>query len=247
MLIAGGCGGIGRELAIACLSLDLNVTVLDIAPAIEAATREDKICYISFDGRNAGSIRTAVAECARSWDSIDTFFFLSGFTISQHRPLAEIPLDKWEELIAVNLTSAYLLVNEVTPLLRKARAPAIVTVASSLAYHPRPGMGPYAASKGGLITLTKAFAAELAPHVRVNAVAPGAVDTDFLAGGTGRAKDLDERSSFDAGKEKYVSLIPLGRMAAPADVVGPMLFLASPAAAYMTGQVLHLNGGRLTP
>ncbi|MGY8635428.1 SDR family oxidoreductase [Bradyrhizobium sp. 14AA] len=247
VLIAGGCGGIGRELTKACVSLDLDVTVLDIAPAIEAATREDNVHYICFDGRDAASIRGAVAECARDRDSMDAFFFLSGFTIGQNRRLAEVALEKWNELITVNLTSAYLLVNEVTPLLRKATAPAIITVVSSLAYQPRPGMGPYAASKGGLVTLTKAFASELAPQIRVNAVAPGAVDTEFLSGGTGRTKDLEERSSFEAGREKYESLIPLGRMATPTDVVGPMLFLSSPASAYMTGQVLHLNGGRLTP
>lgn len=247
VLIAGGCGGIGRELTRTCLALDLEVTVLDIAPAIEATTREDKVRYISFDGRDAASIRTAMAECAQDWDSIDALFFLSGFPNSPQSSLAEVPLVTWEELIAVNLTSAYLLVNAAIPLLKKAAAPTVVTVVSSLAYQPKPGMAPYAVSKGGLVTLTKAFAAELAPHVRVNAVAPGAVETDFLSGGTGRTKNPEDRSSFEAGKERYVSLIPLGRVAVPADVVGPMLFLAGPASAYMTGQVLHLNGGRLMP
>ena len=75
----------------------------------------------------------------------------------------------------------------------------------------------------------------------------GAVETDFLSGSTDRMINQEDRFSFEAGKERYQSLIPLGRVAVPADVVGPMLFLAGPASAYMTGQVLHLNGGRLTP
>ncbi|TBY02483.1 SDR family oxidoreductase [Rhizobium laguerreae] len=110
-----------------------------------------------------------------------------------------------------------------------------------------PGMSAYAASKGGLISLTKAFAAELAPTVRANSVAPGAVDTDFLSGGTGRVEDKGARSWFDDISAKYVASIPLGRVANEQDVVGPMLFLAGQGSRYMTGQVLHLNGGRLTP
>jgi NAD(P)-dependent dehydrogenase (short-subunit alcohol dehydrogenase family) len=149
--------------------------------------------------------------------------------------------------MSVNLRSAFLLINEAAPLLRKAAAPAIVTVASSLAYQVMPGMGPYAASKGGLITLTKAFAMELAPKIRVNAVAPGAVDTDFMAGGTGRIVNAEDGSWFASMRDRYESLVPLGRIAEPADVIGPVLFLAGSGSAYMTGQVLHLNGGRLTP
>lgn len=110
-----------------------------------------------------------------------------------------------------------------------------------------PGMGAYATSKGGLISLTKGLAAELAPAIRVNSVAPGAVETDFMSGGTGRFTKRDDRSWFDTMSEKYRSTIPLGRVAEPDDIVGPILFLSGQASRYMTGQVLHLNGGRLTP
>src|SRR5690606_38039821 len=107
--------------------------------------------------------------------------------------------------------------------------------------------GAYAASKGGLISLTKALAAEYAPQIRVNAVAPGAVETDFLAGGTGRESIENDRSWFDNLKDKYVANIPLGRTATPADIAGPIFCLCGSSARYMTGQLLHLNGGRLTP
>lgn len=246
VLIAGGCGGIGRELTRACLTLGLRVAVLDIQASMESTPLEEGVKYIAFDGRDVGSIHDAIGRVARDYTGLEAFFFLSGFPIIPRRPLADVSFEKWNELMSVNLTSAYLLVNEIAPLLSQGTAPAIVTVASSLAYQVMPGMGAYAASKGGLVTLTKAFAMELAPHVRVNAVAPGAVDTDFLGGGTGRSEDAANRSWFDAMSEKYSATIPLGRVAVPADVVGPMLFLAGPAASYMTGQVLHLNGGRLT-
>jgi NAD(P)-dependent dehydrogenase (short-subunit alcohol dehydrogenase family) len=105
-----------------------------------------------------------------------------------------------------------------------------------------PGFGPYSASKAALIALTKAVAVENAPAIRANAVAPAAVDTDFLVGGTGR-----ERTDSHLDRESYMKLIPLRRLGLPADVVGPILFLLGPASGYMTGQTLYINGGALTP
>ena len=109
-----------------------------------------------------------------------------------------------------------------------------------------PGYGPYGASKAGLIALTKSIAMEEAPLVRANAVAPGAVRTAFLEGGTGRegrAKGGGTRLDVAA----YVRGVPMGRIAEAEDVVGPILFLLSGASGYMTGQVLWVNGGALTP
>lgn len=91
-------------------------------------------------------------------------------------------------------------------------------------------------------TLARLLAAECAPHVRVNAVAPGAVETPFLTGGTGREQ---RATNFD--REAYLRTVPLARMASPDDVVGPILFLLGPTASYLTGQTLHVNGGLLMP
>ncbi|NKM66214.1 SDR family oxidoreductase [Rhizobium leguminosarum bv. viciae] len=247
VVVAGGCGGIGKILVKACVDHRMDVTVLDTPSAIESAEAIEGVSYVAFDGRDPESIVRAVNAVTARHDGLECLFFLSGFPIIPRRPLSEVPIDKWNELMSVNLTSAYLLVNGLSPLLKQGRDPAIVTVASSLAYQVMPGMSAYAASKGGLISLTKAFAAELAPTVRANSVAPGAVDTDFLSGGTGRVEDKGARSWFDDISAKYVASIPLGRVADEQDVVGPMLFLAGQGSRYMTGQVLHLNGGRLTP
>lgn len=246
-VIAGGCGGIGRDLVNTCVEAGFQVVVLDLPESIERSERNNAATYIAFDARDPGSIKQACASVSDKWDGLETFVFLSGFAILPKRPLEETSLEKWNELISVNLTSAYLLANELTPLLRKGRNPAIVTVASSLAYQVMPTMGAYATSKGGLVSLTKAIAVENAPTIRANVVAPGAVETEFLSGGTGRPDEGADRAWFDALKEKYVSSIPLARVAEPRDIVGPILFLAGPGSAYMTGQVLHLNGGRLTP
>jgi NAD(P)-dependent dehydrogenase (short-subunit alcohol dehydrogenase family) len=247
MIVAGGCGGIGRELVVQAVDHGIDVTVLDLPKTMRAEQRVDAAHYIGFDARDEDSIRDAIAQVAARWDCVDSFVFLCGYPILPRRPLSDIPLHAWNELMSVNMTSAYLLANGLLPLLRKSDCASIVTVASSLGYQVMPGMGAYAASKGALVSLTKAMAMDFAPQIRANAVAPGAVETEFLGGGAGREDASGDRSWFDALSEKYVSTIPLGRVAEPEDVAGPILFLAGRGARYMTGQVLHLNGGRLTP
>lgn len=247
MVVAGGCGGIGREVVRQMVLGEGEVIVLDLPKTITPQTTVTGAHYIEFDAREPESIEAALEQVATLWDRVDSFVFLCGYPILPRRPLPDVSLSAWNELMSVNLTSAYLLAGGLLPLLRKSEQASIVTVVSSLAYQVMPGMGAYATSKGGLISLTKALAMECAPDVRANAVAPGAVETDFLAGGLGRESAGSDRSWFDAMADKYVSSIPLGRVAETSDVVAPILFLAGPGSRYMTGQVLHLNGGRLTP
>ncbi|MBB5686346.1 SDR family NAD(P)-dependent oxidoreductase [Sphingobium boeckii] len=247
LVIAGGSGGIGRELVRACKALQHEVVVLDLEASIADNAREEGVEYIAFDGASSASITDATQQLTAGGKHLDGFVFLSGFPLMPRRPLSEVAVEQWDELMAVNLRSAYLLSAGLLPLLKRADAPAIVTVASSLGYQVMPGMGAYATSKGGLVSLTKALAMENAPKVRANVVAPGAVETNFLAGGTGRDASASDRSWFDQMSDKYVASIPLGRVAEPSDIVGPILFLLGPNSSYMTGQVLHLNGGRFTP
>jgi 3-oxoacyl-[acyl-carrier protein] reductase len=106
------------------------------------------------------------------------------------------------------------------------------------------GYAPYAIAKNAIITLTRTLAKELAPSIRVNCVAPGAVQTPFLGKGTGRGGkqgDMPERVDIEVFKK----LVPLKRIAQPSDVAEPILFLMSDAARYITGQTLHINGGAM--
>ena len=112
-----------------------------------------------------------------------------------------------------------------------------------LALKPTPGYGPYSVSKAGILALTRLLAQEGAPVVRANAIAPSAVDTAFLRGGTGRGGDDATSARLDL--DAYLKTVPLGRLATAEDVVGPILFLLSNASAYVTGQTLHVNGGLL--
>ena len=166
---------------------------------------------------------------------------LSGF-MSENRPVADTGLDTWEEVVTGNLTASYNAARVLRPNLGNGAA--LVMTGSGLGHFARPGYGPYAVAKAGIAALTRQLALEWAPGIRVNCVAPSAVDTAFLRGGTGRS---DEAQEVRLDLKAYASAIPLGRIAEPQDVTGPILFLLSGASGYMTGQVLHVNGGTFMP
>ncbi len=117
-------------------------------------------------------------------------------------------------------------------LLRSSGNASIVNISSTAGQRGEAFYSPYAASKGAIIAATKSWASELAPGIRVNAVAPGWVDTDMC-----------EEPFAEGGREEIERGIPLGRVASPEDIAGPVLFLASPLARHITGEILNVNGG----
>jgi 3-oxoacyl-[acyl-carrier protein] reductase len=243
LAVTGGCGGIGRALVAAALADGLEVAILDLPASIERHPPPWEALSISFDATDEQAVAAAFGEVARRWPALDGLVNLAGFA-RERIPLADTRAADWEEVIAGNLRSAWLASRAALPLLAKGGAPAIVNAASGLAVRSTTGFGPYSAAKAGVLGLTRSLAIELAPRVRVNAIAPTAVDTAFLRGGTGRS---DERAASLVDLETYAKSVPLGRVATPEDVVGPILFLLGAAARYMTGQTLHINGGLLTP
>jgi 3-oxoacyl-[acyl-carrier protein] reductase len=168
---------------------------------------------------------------------------LAGFSLAR-QPIAAFDAGEWDSVIAGNLRSTFLTARAALPLLHKGDSPSVVTTASGLAVKSTPGFGPYAAAKAGVISMTKLLAAENAPKVRVNAIAPSAVDTAFLRGGTGRGGD-DPSGDAHVDLAAYAATIPMRRIGVVEDVVGPVLFLLGPASGYVTGQTLHINGGLL--
>jgi 3-oxoacyl-[acyl-carrier protein] reductase len=241
MVVVGGCGGIGRALVDAALALDLRVTVLDLDSSLAKAPPPDSVSSHAIDVTDPDSVAAAFGQL----DGIDALVNLAGFT-NERTPVADLDIARWNAIIAANLTGAFLVAKAALPMLKASGTPespsAIVHASSGLATRLFPGYGPYGASKAGLIALTKSLAVECAPRVRANAVAPGAVDTAFLDGGMGR-----ERPGSRMDVSAYANGIPMGRIAQTSDVVGPILFLCGPGAAFMTGQVLWINGGAVTP
>jgi 3-oxoacyl-[acyl-carrier protein] reductase len=240
--VVGGCGGIGRAIVAACKDLHLRIAVLDLPQSIEKHP-VDAHFLAPLNAARADDVEEAFSQLEAIFDGLETLIFLVGFTLTPPRPTTEIDEAQWNEVLDGNLTSAHLVIRRALPLLRRGNKPSIVTISSGLGVSVMRGFGPYAAAKAGLIALTKTIALEAAPTLRANAVAPSAIQTDFMTGGLGR-HDSDGKW-FDPAP--YIPLIPLQKLAEVDDIVGVVLFLASPAAGFITGQTIHVNGGRFMP
>lgn len=237
LAILGGAGGIGRALTLRAKSEGWTVTILDLHASLSAHPVPDGVSSIAIDVSDPNSVSSAFSTLG----PLDGFVNLAGF-MSPHQSLLSTPLEVFDEVMTGNLRGAFLAAQAALPLLQQASG-AMVNVASGLGAHARPGFGPYAAAKAGMISLTKTLALEAAPRVRVNAVGPSAVDTAFLRGGEGR----ETSDAVPVNLQAMVGATPLGRIATPDDVVGPILFLLGADASFMTGQVLWINGGGYMP
>jgi 3-oxoacyl-[acyl-carrier protein] reductase len=164
------------------------------------------------------------------WGALDCLVNNAGVWV--HNPLKELDGAELRGTLEVNVVGPFLCAREALPLLERSTDGSIVNISSTSGQRGEAFYSPYAASKGAVISATKAWSSELAPKVRVNAVAPGWVATDMtakaLSGARGRA---------------IAASIPLGRVATAEDIAGSVLFLASPLARHITGEVLNVNGG----
>jgi len=143
-------------------------------------------------------------------------------------------LDEWNEMININLTSTYLITKLIVPGMKKNNFGRIINIASTAGQRGEAFHSHYAASKGGMISLTKSLASELGKHdITVNCVAPGWVITDMTT---------DSLADSETNK-KVISDIPLNKIAKPEEIAGPVLFLASNLASHITGEILNVNGG----
>jgi len=149
-------------------------------------------------------------------------------------PYAELPAEVWDKIVAINLRSVFLMTQACLGLLEQSECGSVINISSTAARNGgAPGGSAYAAAKGAVSSLTKACAKDFcAKGIRVNAIAPGLIDTAFY-GGVSVADKYAER----------IKGIPLGRVGQPPDIAGPALFLASPLAAYITGEVIEVSGG----
>jgi 3-oxoacyl-[acyl-carrier protein] reductase len=184
--------------------------------------------------RNADVL--AMAEAVRKeWGRIDILVNNAGDLLARHT-LANMTEEYWDLIMALNLKSAFLCVKAVWEEMVARKSGCIVNVSSIAGRNGGgPGVAAYAAAKGGLLTYTKSLAKELAPHgVRVNGIAPGVIATPY-----------HERYSPAEVMQRLVALIPLGRAGTSEEIADVIVFLASPAARYITGETIEVNGGML--
>lgn len=241
LLVIGGCGGIGYALVKHAERLGLAVTVMDLPQAGERRGILSDDSFVGVDLREEESINAAFSKLQEDGVQFDGVAICSGYTKGNDQ-ISGLDTQRFDDVLSGNLRGPVLAMRAMLPLLTPEAS--VVVLTTGVGQIGAPGYAGYGASKAGLNAIIRIFAAELAPGIRVNGIAPGAVDTAFIRGGFAEgAADVGAPARFSA--EEYSRRVPMGRMGVSDDVVGPMLFLLSENARYITGQVLHVNGGAL--
>jgi len=227
ILITGAASGIGQRTAELFAAEGAALTLLDCdRRRLVSVARETGGTAIEADVTQEPSVTHAVEQGASAMAGIDGVVNAAGIVI--HGSVLDVGLADWKLVLDVNLTGTYIVVRCCLPWLAKAPFATIVNIASGQGLLPNnPGMTAYAASKGGVVNLTRALAAELAPSIRVNSVCPGMVDTPMTAG---LERDLD----------RYA----LGRIAEPLEIAQSILFFTATESSFVTGAALAVDGGR---
>lgn len=241
LLVIGGCGGIGFGVVEQAVAAGASVVVMDLPVTQQQRDLSKTRGFIGIDLRDEQSIADAFSALAETGLTFDAVVVSSGYTLGSD-PISALDIGKFDDVLSGNLRGPVIALKYATRYL--AAHASIVLLSTAIGQIGSTGYAAYGAAKCGVNAITRILAAELAPTHRVNAVAPGAVDTAFIRGGfASGAKESGEALRFNV--EEYNKKIPLRRMAVIDDITGPILFLLSDSARYITGQVIHVNGGGL--
>jgi len=231
-LVTGSTRGIGRGIAQVLSESGANVAVVgrDKAKAEEAAGTLKNARGFGCDVSDAAAVTALVEEVEKSFGAVDILVNNAGIT--RDNLLMRLKDDDWDAVLDANLKAAFVAIRAATRGMMKRRWGRVINIASVVGLIGNKGQANYAASKAGLIGLTKSVAKELASrNILANVVAPGFVETDMTAAMTAEAR------------ESLSKQIPLERLGKPADIAGVVAFLASEHASYITGQVFVVDGG----
>ncbi len=239
-VVTGGSRGIGRE---CCTLLAKAGAHVALGYHVERPWAELVVQRIEEAGGKAFALAADVTRREEMEMLVDATvdrlgkldILVSNAGIWKGAPIDEMSDDEWHEMIAVNLTGVFHAARAAVPAMKENGSGRIINISSTAGQRGEAGHAHYAASKGGIIALTKSLAAELASSgITVNAVAPGWTETDM-------AKDALD----GPGREAILASIPLGRPARPEEIAGAVLFLASDLASYVNGEILNVNGGNV--
>jgi 3-oxoacyl-[acyl-carrier protein] reductase len=240
VIVTGAGQGIGRVFAKNFAQAGARVVIAELNESKAAAVAEEilqgggQTLAVTTDVADPASIREMVEAVEDAWGRIDVLVNNAGiFSTLEMRPFDQIPLDEWEKVLRVNLTGPFLCARAVLPAMRRAQFGRIINVASGAVRLGRPNYLHYIASKAALAGMSLSMARELGKDgITVNAILPGATFTE-----------IERKTVTPEQKERIVAMQCIPRAETPEDLVGAVLFLASEAAGFITGQSINLDGG----
>lgn len=237
-IVTGGSKGIGFGMACALANAGADIAILNRnlaegeAAAGEIRAMGRKAVAIGCDVTDAAAVDAAVGKAMETFGKVDILLNNAGMNI--RKPVVELAAEEWEKVLNTNLKGIFLVAQRVGREMIKQKSGKVINIASILGMIGLPMLGPYAASKGGIVQLTKVLALEWAQHnINVNAIAPAYIRTPMTEG-------------WLADKERLNPILaatPLGRLGAVEDLAGPVVFLASDWSSYITGHTLMVDGG----
>jgi 3-oxoacyl-[acyl-carrier protein] reductase len=236
-LVTGGASGIGRAIALAFAAEGGQVAVADRASldrieavVAEIAAQRGRAFAVQADVADESQVVAMMETVVARLGGLDILVNNAGILIE--KPLLETTAEDFDRLIGVNLRGVFLVGRESLRVMVRQGGGRVINVASELAYLGREGCSIYCASKGGVLSMTRSWAREFAPHILVNALAPGPTDTPMLGAEFTSPETLAKEAEN-----------PLGRIGEPEEIASVAVFLAGPGATFMTGQCLSPNGG----
>ena len=235
-VVTGGASGFGAEICRRFAAEGATLLLVDCAAEGESVARETGAVFIRADVARDDDARRMIAAAVDRHGRLDVLVNNAG-AAQPPTPITDTTESDFDRFMAVNAKAIFLAAKHAVPVMRRQGGGVILNTVSVAAIRPRPSLAAYNASKGAALVLSKSLAIELAAdNIRVNALCPGPGDTPMLATFVG--------GDTPAHRAAFLSSIPLGRLCAPSDVAGAMVYLASDEAAFITGVVLEVDGGR---